>query len=159
MSRSGDLAPSARAIVVHDDKILVMKRVKKGRKYMVTPGGRVEPGEKLEEALIRELAEETTIEVADPRLVFVENPNDNAWGIQYIYLCRYVSGEPQLHPDSEEVRIQNEGGGVYEPVWWPIDSFPDSEYPFLSQKLGEEIAVALKESFPEEPKKWTLQSL
>ena len=148
------MTPAARAIVLRQEDILVIKRIKKGRKYMVTPGGRIEPEEKPEEALLRELAEETTVEVANPRLVFIEEPNDKRWGTQYIYLCDYVAGEPQLHPDSEELVIQAQGGGSYDPVWFPLKNLPDKEYPFLSQRLGEEIIQAAAKGFPGQPKKW-----
>lgn len=147
---------AARAIVIHNNHLLVIKRIKKGMRYMVTPGGRIEARETKEQALIRELAEETMIKVANPRLVFIENPNDDNWGIQYIYLCDYVSGEPQLHPDSEEVTIQGKGWGTYQPMWVPLKSLPDKDYRFLSVRLGEEILSGTKNGFPSSPKKWIL---
>lgn len=152
----GSVKPAARAIIIHNGNLLVIKRIKNGRKYMVTPGGRIESGEKPEQALLRELAEETMVEVANPKLVFVEEPNDNKWGTQYIFLCRYLSGEPQLHPDSEELVIQAQGGGSYDPVWFVIKSLPDPEYVFLSERLGEEIVKAAAKGFPSKPKKWIL---
>ena len=60
---------------------------------MVTPGGRVEEGETPEDTVLREVTEETTVRIANPKLVYVEEPNDGRWGTQYIYLCEYVSGE------------------------------------------------------------------
>ncbi len=95
--------PAARAIVLRDDHLLVMKRTKPDdSKYMVTPGGHIELGEAPEETVLREVAEETTLVIANPRLVYIEHPNDTRWGIQYIYLCDYASGEAVLNPDSEE---------------------------------------------------------
>lgn len=150
------LRRAARAIVLHDNKILVMRRNKMGKLYMVTPGGRLEPGEDPEQALTRELAEETMIEIANPRLVFIEEPNNQQWGTQYIYLCDYIAGEPQLHPDSDEQRSNLEGKNLYEPMWLPLDLFPHPDFPFRSQRVAEEINKALKTGFPKEPKRWTL---
>ncbi len=151
------LREAARAVVIHDQKLLVMRRRKSdGRQYMVTPGGRLEPNELQISALIRELAEETMITVASPRLVFTEEPNDGRWGTQYIYLCEYVSGEPQLHPESEELAANQAGTDLYEPMWYPIDQLPDRDYPFRSERLGEEIVRAFRDGFPNEPLHWEL---
>lgn len=148
---------SARAIIIKDECILVIRRVNGDRKYMVTPGGRIELNESREEALFREIDEETTVKIKNPRLVFIEDPNQpEDWGLQYIYLCDYASGRPQLRADSEEVMLQAAGHGSYEPMWFPIDKLPDLEYPFKSERLVQEILTALQNGFPKEPKKWIL---
>ena len=152
------LRPAARAIVIKDGHLLVMRRRKNdGRQYMVTPGGRLEPDENQIEAVMRELAEETMVTVKDPRLVYVEEPNDGRWGTQYIYLCSYESGEPKLHPDSEELAANTAGADLYEPMWYPLDRLPDPDYPFRSERLGEEITIAVKSGFPEVAKQWRLE--
>lgn len=150
--------PAGRAIVIKDGCVLVMKRSKPdGRKYMVTPGGRLEAGETPEQAVIREVEEETTIKIADPRLVFVEEPDDPVWGTQYVFLCEYVSGEPVLNPLSEEYEFQSLGGGTYEPLWLPFNKLDDKEYPFRSAWLGEALRSAIKNGFPDEPIHWPLK--
>jgi len=47
-----------KAIVVHDGKILLLKRIRNGKYFWDGPGGRVEANEELESAIKRELAEE-----------------------------------------------------------------------------------------------------
>jgi len=154
------MRPAGRAIVLKDGCLLVMKRTKPGGfQYMVTPGGRVEPGEKPEETVIREVAEETTVVISNPHLVFVEEPNDGVWGTQYIYLCDYVSGDARLNPESEEYYYQQKGHGTFDPLWIPINEFPDIEYPFLSVRLGKEIKKALTTGFPASPKHWTIDGV
>jgi 8-oxo-dGTP diphosphatase len=153
---AGNTTPAARAIVLHEGNLLVIRRVKQGRTYMVTPGGRLEPGEDAETALIRELAEETMIVVAHPRLVFIEEPNDKRWGTQSIYLCEYVSGTPQLHPDSEELAWMQRTNDIFEPIWYPVKNLPDTVYPFLSPRLGAEIKLAVENGFPDVPKRWII---
>ncbi len=51
----------ARAIVIHGDKILLSKSKKRGHYYL--PGGHIEFGEKVDEALKREFIEETGDEI------------------------------------------------------------------------------------------------
>lgn len=149
------MRPAARAIIIHDNKVLVLKRSNsKGAKYMVTPGGRLEPGETPEEAVLREVAEETTVIVRNPRLVFTEEPLDSRWGRQYIYVCEYVSGNPHLNPDSEEYAYQQEGEGTYEPLWLSYDQLNSDEYPFRSPQLGEALRDALRNGFPDQVVSW-----
>jgi ADP-ribose pyrophosphatase YjhB (NUDIX family) len=51
------------AVVVHDDDLLLIRRGHDpGAGEWAVPGGRVEPGELLMEAVVRELAEETGLE-------------------------------------------------------------------------------------------------
>lgn len=53
----------ATVIIVRDGKILLIRRVKPTITYFVFPGGGVDDGETIEEALIRESAEELSVVV------------------------------------------------------------------------------------------------
>src|SRR6478672_5124319 len=59
--------PAAYGIVVHQDKILLSKQF--GRYDL--PGGGLELGEKLDSGVIREVKEETGINVKNPKLIGV----------------------------------------------------------------------------------------
>ncbi|MEM4733021.1 MAG: NUDIX hydrolase [Candidatus Bathyarchaeia archaeon] len=60
------------AIIINDGKILLEKRKSPPAKgKWSVPGGLVELGEKIEQAVIREVKEETGLDVASPRLVDV----------------------------------------------------------------------------------------
>jgi 8-oxo-dGTP diphosphatase len=62
------------AIILDGDKILLEKRKNAPSKGKWTvPGGLVELGESVEQAVIREVEEETRLKVYDPRLVDVVN--------------------------------------------------------------------------------------
>ena len=70
------LFAATKAFIVHDGKILILKessRYQDGSntgKYDV-PGGRVEPGQRFDESLLREIMEETGLKVSIGRPFFV----------------------------------------------------------------------------------------
>lgn len=125
-----------------------MHRNKFGKEYETLPGGNIEVGESPEQALAREIDEETTITVANPRLVFVEEAGD-PYGTQYIFTCEYVAGEPSLREDSEEAHINKLGQNLYDPRWITLTDLP--ELPFLSEKLKHAILDSVSRGFPEQP--------
>ena len=62
------------AVIIHSDKILLEKRKSEpGRGKWTIPGGLVELGESAEETVIREVREETNLEVEQPKLIDVVN--------------------------------------------------------------------------------------
>lgn len=61
---------SCRGIIIRDNKLVVMQREKKGRKYCTFPGGHVEKNETNEECVVRELMEEFGIVVKPKRLIY-----------------------------------------------------------------------------------------
>ncbi|MEO8863303.1 MAG: NUDIX domain-containing protein [Candidatus Saccharimonadales bacterium] len=139
---------AVRAIVLREDKLLVMHRDKFGTEYDTLPGGAIGMGEAPEQALMRELTEETSVAVSNPRLVFVEHAGD-PFGDQYIYICDYVSGEPQLNPDSEEHKINQLGNNLYNPIWALVSELATK--PFMSEKLKANIINCLEHGWPESP--------
>ena len=87
---------AVRAIIIRDGNLLVMHRNKFGKQYYTLPGGNIEMGETPEQAVFRELHEETMVTVANPILKFVEEAGD-PYGTQYVFHCEYISGDPRLH--------------------------------------------------------------
>lgn len=139
---------AVRAIIIKDQQLLVMHRNKFGTEYDTLPGGNVEIGETPEQALAREIQEETMITFTNPRLVVLEHAG-NPYGDQYVYLCDYVSGEPQLHPDAEENAINKMGKNLYQPAWVKLSDLPN--LPFLSQNLKQFILEGVAAGWPESP--------
>lgn len=89
--------PSAYGIVINNDKVLLSKQF--GRYDL--PGGGVDLGEDLKDGVIREVKEETGIDVSNPQIVAIENSffhaahsNKNSYhSILIYYRCDYVGGE------------------------------------------------------------------
>lgn len=81
-------------IVVADEQILLVKHRKGNRQYWVLPGGRLEYGESFEECAVREMKEETGLEVAVDEFVFLSEAiaPDRSRHIVNVYLTAHVTG-------------------------------------------------------------------
>lgn len=98
-----------------------MRRVKDGKEYWVFPGGTVEEGETPHEAAVREIWEETSIHVSVETQPFYTMKEYVPVEKEHVfYICTYVSGMPQLQPDSPEILRVRAGEQVYDPCWVPL---------------------------------------
>jgi ADP-ribose pyrophosphatase YjhB (NUDIX family) len=146
------MGKAARAIIFNGQKILVMHRDKSGSKYYTLVGGRVQDHESLEQGVIREVREETGMEVTNTKLVFIEEhapPYDE----QYIFLCEVAN-----LPDSITVQLASEEGimnqiGInnHQPIWAEAASF--ARLPFRTPQLQAAIVQSLRKGFPNNPVK------
>jgi 8-oxo-dGTP diphosphatase len=102
------ILPYASAIVVEDGGILLQRR--SDFPWWGLPGGVMERGERIETCLVREVREETGLEVEPQRLIGVYSspdfdviyPNgDQVHQFTACFACRRVGGE--LSPDGEEI--------------------------------------------------------
>lgn len=83
-----------------NDEILMIKSPRRGWEY---PGGMVEPGETLQEALIREIKEETGVDVEIIGFIGIcKNIEKDIVNIDFS--CKYVKGELLTSDESIEVR-------------------------------------------------------
>jgi 8-oxo-dGTP diphosphatase len=102
--------PALKAIVVKNGKILILKRSSKEdcfQEMWDIPGGRINFGEEPEEALRREVKEETglEIEVIKPVRVwtfFKDNGRTQVIGITL--LCKHKSGRVKLSEEHEDFK-------------------------------------------------------
>lgn len=94
-------------IINPDGNLLLLKSHKWPGRYVV-PGGHVELGERIEQAVIREAKEETGLDVTDLRYLcwqeFVFDPS--FWKKRHFfffdYTCRVESTEVRLNDEAEE---------------------------------------------------------
>jgi 8-oxo-dGTP diphosphatase len=82
------------------------------------PGGKVEPGERDEQALLRELREELRV-VAEVEQRLGEDVRIGETAVLRVYLCRLVSGEPQLVDHDEHRWLP--AAELLEVPWVPVD--------------------------------------
>lgn len=146
---------AVRAIVVKDDHLLVMKRNKFGHEYYSLVGGGIDMGETAEQALYREVSEETGLAITNHRLVITEDAG-SMYGIQHIYQCDYVAGEPALAPNSAEALIQAGGQNLFQPLWLPLADLPTSN--LLPKELKAVLLTGLADNFAGAPIALTISS-
>ncbi len=84
-----------------DGCVLVQNRRDKDWGGLTFPGGHVEPGESLTDAMIREMQEETGLTICHPRLIGVKDwmQNDGSRYVVLIYVADEYEGE--LHGSDE----------------------------------------------------------
>ena len=100
------------AVLIHEGKVLLIRRGKdplRGR--WVVPGGTVEAGETLEQALAREVLEETGLVVRPGEVMLVFDRilrQGERLDYHYVivdYLCDYVEGMARAGSDAEAVAM------------------------------------------------------
>jgi 8-oxo-dGTP diphosphatase len=99
------------AVIVHDGRVLLVQRATEpARGRWSIPGGLIELGESLSEALVREVREETGLEVEPLELVeLLDRVHRDSGRVRYHYviadyLCRVVGGSLSAASDAAAVR-------------------------------------------------------
>lgn len=118
----------AAAVIVKDNQILLFHRIKEGwGEYWVFPGGGVEEGETPEQAMVREVQEELSLQVTEYKLLF-EFFNDFTMNEkypprqEYFYLVTGFTGEVKL--GGEEAERMSDADQFY-PTWVPLEHIKD----------------------------------
>ena len=121
--------------LVHRGKeLLLQNRVKEDWQGYAMPGGHVEPGESIVEAVVREMREETGLHILDPKLCGVKQfPIEGGRYLVFLFETEKFTGELT---DSEEGHM----------AWIPRDRL--SEYKTVDD-LDQMLDVMLKPELTE----------
>ena len=94
------------AIILQGEEILLARHRRDGVDYFVLPGGGVEYGETLEEALIRELQEEASLDIRVGAPVFINDsipPDKHRHILNLAFLAEVTGGT--LAVDTQDKRL------------------------------------------------------
>ncbi len=111
-SGRGSPTPTCSACILRCGRILLIQRAQEPNKgYWSFPGGRVELGETIFEAVRREVQEETGLTIEPERVFQVYDwiTRDEAGDVRFHYVvnyvrCRHVAGEPCATDEAADVR-------------------------------------------------------
>ena len=125
---------SARSIIITKDyKLLLMKRTKPDGVYYVTIGGGIEDGETSEQALLRELKEESGSIVNKPVFVFHFDDIERQNSVDF-FICRE---QKSIQPTGTEWTKWNTPDNQYELVEVSVDEVKN--LPLKPDKMKDEI--------------------
>ncbi len=125
----------ASAFVLDGDRVLLFHRFKNGHEYYAVPGGGVEPGETPKQAAVRELKEETSLNVVLGKKIGELEMDGN---YQYFYITTSWNGT--LAFGGEELEKQSPDN-VYRLEWVPIEKLGTID---LREKVGTLLLEYLK---------------
>lgn len=115
MARRESIELTVLCLVHREGKLLLQNRVKPDWRGYAIPGGHVEPGESVVDAVIREMREETGLTVSHPRLCGIKQfPIDGGRYLVLLFETEEFSGT---------LRSSEEGRMVWVP-WEKLSGYP-----------------------------------
>jgi 8-oxo-dGTP diphosphatase len=149
------IRPAARAVVVDpDERVLLVRFEFPGRTLWATPGGGIEPGETPEDAIRRELAEETGLEAIEigpvvwTRLHIIPFIGGQWDGQREQYhLVRTAAFTPAPRLSWEQLNAEY----VFELRWWSQAELGVAAETFAPRRLPELVRSLLRDGPPAQP--------
>ncbi|PXV63677.1 nucleoside triphosphatase [Halanaerobium congolense] len=126
-----------------EDKVLICKSNKWNQQYVI-PGGHIEAGESMEEALVREVKEETGLDVFGLELLGI---NESIFSDSFQNQKHFIFVDFICHSNSEQV-VLNEEAQSYE--WIDLDEVEDYNLEKFTAKLLKELKKGKKSKYKKE---------
>lgn len=94
------------AVIIKDNLVFCTKRDGKGEcaNKWEFPGGKIEPGETKEEALLREIKEELNSDIKIKKFLTTINHEYNTFNLtMHVYICELINDNPVLMVHTESI--------------------------------------------------------
>jgi len=133
--QGGDVRVRVAGILITGEGVLLIAHKKNDDVYWLLPGGGVDYGESLSEALVREFAEELNIDITVGDLAFISDsidPTGDRHVVNICFICEYSGGEyllgteGRLHDFSFFGRDEIPGIEIFPPINNELISIMDS---------------------------------
>ena len=133
----------AGCILIEKEKVALIERHRAGLHYFTFPGGGVVDGETHEQAAMREMLEETGLQVRIVRKIADVQFKKN---LQPYFLVERVSGEfgTGLGEEYGEYDLLH---GTYHPMWMPVSEIP--KHNVVPRELAQVVLRCVQQGWPE----------
>ena len=122
MSRTENVELTVLCLITDGDRILLQNRTKNDWQGYTLPGGHVEPGESFVDAVIREVKEETGLDIKNPRLAGVKQfPIEGGRYVVLLFKANEYSGTVVSSDEGQMVWVDSN----HLPEIHTVDDFED----------------------------------
>jgi ADP-ribose pyrophosphatase YjhB (NUDIX family) len=121
--------------IILDEQGRVLLCHRRDKDAWILPGGGVERGELPTEAVIREVQEETGLEVTIERLLGVYGKIEKPEELVFSFLCQVIGGELALTDESDDTR------------YFELESIPANTSPKHVERIHEALDLPLQPVF------------
>ncbi|WP_042220681.1 NUDIX hydrolase [Oceanobacillus manasiensis] len=125
------------AVLLRENKIALIKRIREGSTYYVFPGGGMEEGETPEQATKREVYEELGVQINIIRYI----ASLHYHGVQHYFLAEITEGEFGTGI-GEEFTDLDRNRGIYKPMW--VEANHLSSIDVRPKEMAEKVTNMLK---------------
>ncbi len=149
----------ARVVAINPDNGVLLLRYRQERsldpdrpellEYWVPPGGSLNSGESFEDAAVRELEEETGIQLPEPGAwVWTRRLKLQYRGEDWLQIERYFVARV---PPTDSMRNSTEDEDIADIQWWSLQALRASDAVFFPDSFAEFVEPLLDDRLPPQP--------